>query len=260
MQGVERGPTGERPGVDLVGAGRMDQQLQYQHRSSIEESDSGYAIRSGVQLVLPVDENPANRPVETTEEINLNAPFDVYEAHRRSAKRKTPPPLVSSTYQNLAIHSDGPKVKRTRFKGSYEYCSSAQKEISETYKATDQEVPVWDVNASVGNSREVEEGDFGGMTTGKDDYANLGEVGRGEELTNLENGYYVSSNMILRDLVSVVPWKRVKGELTSATVIASAKTNKTTICKTVQRGTKTRGGSESATAITISVFLDFVGN
>lgn len=202
VRNVERGPSRERTGIAADGMERLDQESRYQQRQSPEGADDGYAVRSGVQLVLPTEEEPANQPTRTVDEMNANLPID-HEYRPRSSKRKASLPSIPSSTPHLRSHDDAPKVKRTRFKGSLEHhCSSAS--IFDAHTAPEQEVPVWDVNKSLEISRGGAHGGCAGLLP-RADSADVGEGGREDASKDLENGYYVSSNMMLRDLVSASP-------------------------------------------------------
>jgi hypothetical protein len=192
----------ERTGITADDVGRSDQDVRYQQRQFTEGADDGYVVRSGVQLALPAEEEPASHSTRTINERNANLPIDL-EYRPRSSKRKASLPSIPSSTPHIRSHDDAPKVKRTRFKGSLEHhCSSAS--IFDAHTAPEQEVPVWDVNKSLEISRGGAHGGCAGLLPGADS-ADVGEGGREDASKDLENGYYVSSNMMLRDLVSAFP-------------------------------------------------------
>lgn len=179
--------------------GGFDQEQQ--RRRSGESGNEDYAVRSGVQLVLPTPEELAHQSPRTLEGTDANTTITV---NRQSfSKRKASIASTSSVGQDPQTHADAPKIKRPRFKGSYKHASSAGDFTSdESVAVLNQEVPVWDINTSAGRWSEGEEGGSARLSIGKDGYTDLEGHHGGDVSDDQENGYYVSSNMLLHDLVS----------------------------------------------------------
>ncbi|KAJ9104996.1 hypothetical protein QFC20_004437 [Naganishia adeliensis] len=187
---------------DLVASGQQ-QQGQRGPFLAHHQGFQDYAVRSGVQLVLPTDETIAHPSAQTLENPDASESI-INHQHGPLSKRKASIHSASSIHQDPQTHADAPKIKRPRFKGSYEHPSSAGEITSEdSYTLMNQEVPVWDIRRSAENSRESAEGASVRLSIGKGDWADLEEYREGDMSEDLENGYYVSSNMLLHDLVSL---------------------------------------------------------
>lgn len=199
--------------------GGLDQQRQRQAEGDrgFEES---YAVPSGVHLVVPADGSSDIRSAERIPEgIDGNrsvvdvGQHDTTELAPVLAHCVTPATPYHPDPRNYA---DAPKAKRQRLAGIYdpnspniptglESASGACMRVIE-----DQPVPVWDVNASVERCTKDRGDEFSTqreMPCATDSLEPLGKRYARDEVgvrDDLENRYYVLSNAVLHDLVSLL--------------------------------------------------------